>query len=203
MNKTSLIVGGSFILGLITGFGIGYSVTKKSMEQHCDQAINDMRAEFKKELEDSKNDITEDNVNENREDGEEPEIVKIDKPSIMEMSSIINRSSDNPPVRTNYSVTDIKDAVKKVTEEVEEKTEKEEKKEHSVVSEEVYDIIESDYEEEYFNFDTKEDIWIEEDTEIQYDKDELPFDAEDVAWQNSKCFIVDKSNKKAYILKKV
>ena len=128
--REGLLIAGAFVLGIGVGAAGGYLLTKKSCDVHTQEAIEEMKAAHKQELKDAKKEAKnepteagEESVREAEDDG----VVKIDKPSITEISSIINNGADSTAQRTKYNLSDVKKAIKKI-----EKENVKEKKKHMV-----------------------------------------------------------------------
>ena len=196
-TKTGLMIAGAFVIGVGAGAAVGYLMTKKSCEQHTQDAIDEMKAAHKKEIED----IRKETKDESKEESEETEkdFVRKDKPPISEMASSFSSSIDNPGMRTKYDFVKLKESIKKET------TEPEKKPEQSVIDYNAYiQLINEGYLEKQFNYDVEAEAWRDWDSNLEYDITDLPFDADQVVWDdNDQCYIAERSNQSVYILEKV
>ena len=203
--KTGVIIFTSFMTGAAMGAATTYIITKKYCDQMTQQAIEEMKVAHKQELEDikkeAKNEPTEageESVREAEDDG----IVKIDKPSITEMSSIVNNGASDNVQRTKYNFSDVKKAIK----EAEKKVKKEKKhlvaKDYDGYMDLDIDAAGGKWNELEFQYDTDTEEW-KDWNDVEYDVDNLPFDTDDVVWIDEQCYLVDDENHCSYILSKV
>ena len=164
-----------------------------------------MKVAHKQELEDIKKEAKngpteagEESVREAEDDG----VVKIDKPSITEMSSIVNNGASDNVQRTKYNLSDVKKAIR----EAEKKVKKEKKhlvaKDYDGYMDLDIDAASGKWNELEFQFDTDTEEWRDW-NDVEYDVDNLPFDADDVVWVDEQCYLVDDENHCSYILSKV
>lgn len=119
--KTGVIIFTSFMTGAAMGAATTYIITKKYCDQMTQQAIEEMKVAHKQELEDIKKELKnesteagEESVREAEDDG----VVKIDKPSITEMSSIVNNGASDNVQRTKYNLSDVKKAIREAEKKV-------------------------------------------------------------------------------------
>ena len=203
--KTGVIIFTSFMTGAAMGAATTYIITKKYCDQMTQQAIEEMKVAHKQELEDikkeAKNEPTkagEESVREAEDDG----IVKIDKPSITEMSSIVNNGASDNIQHTKYNFSDVKRAIK----EAKKKVKKEKKhlvaKDYDGYMELDIDVAGGKWNELEFQYDTDTEEW-KDWNDVEYDVDNLPFDTDDVVWIDEQCYLVDDENHCSYILSKV
>lgn len=203
--KTGVIIFTSFMTGAAMGAATTYIITKKYCDQMTQQAIEEMKVAHKQELEDikkeAKNEPTEageESVREAEDDG----VVKIDKPSITEMSSIVNNGASDNVQRTKYNLSDVKKAIR----EAEKKVKKEKKhlvaKDYDGYMDLDIDVAGSKWNELEFQYDTDTEEW-KDWNDVEYDADNLPFDTDDVVWVDEQCYLVDDENHCSYILSKV
>jgi hypothetical protein len=169
------------------------------------QAIEEMKVAHKQELEDIKKELKnesteagEESVREAEDDG----VVKIDKPSITEMSSIVNNGASDNVQRTKYNLSDVKKAIR----EAEKKVKKEKKhlvaKDYDGYMDLDIDAAGGKWNELEFQYDTDTEEW-KDWNDVEYDADNLPFDTDDVVWVDEQCYLVDDENHCSYILSKV
>jgi hypothetical protein len=207
-TKYGIAIAASFILGAGAGIGATYLITKKECDKRTQIAIDEMKEAHKKIIEELKqkgamiNEIKE----KQQKESEESKDVRIDKPSIAEMSSIIHSSDSDNSRRTNYSVSAVKESIRNIVE----KEEKDPvdlpyKKEQAVIDCNTYtQLSDSGYFEKDFTYDTDTESWKEWGSDAEYDPTDLPFDPDDVIWDdNEQCYIADRGNKSIYILEKV
>lgn len=201
MNNNVIFAGVAFIGGVAIGFGAGYYISKKLMEEHCQQAIDEMKEAIDKEKLQTK-DV---NTNEDTKEDTEKEVVRIDKPSIVEMSSIVNSHSNSTAERTKYSISDVKESIKKLSEDVEEgKKQKKERPELSVINYDIYSSLTDVENEKEFTYDSDTEEWRDYESDAPYAIEDLPFDPADIIWDdNDQCYVCDKGSKSVYILEKV
>ena len=203
--KTGVIIFTSFMTGAAMGAATTYIITKKYCDQMTQQAIEEMKVAHKQELEDIKKELKnesteagEESVREAEDDG----IVKIDKPSITEMSSIVNNGASDNVQRTKYNLSDVKKAIR----EAEKKVKKEKKhlvaKDYDGYMDLDIDIAGGKWNELEFQYDTDTEEW-KDWNDVEYDADNLPFDTDDVVWVDEQCYLVDDENHCSYILSKV
>ena len=203
--KTGVIIFTSFMTGAAMGAATTYIITKKYCDQMTQQAIEEMKVAHKQELEDIKKELKnesteagEESVREAEDDG----IVKIDKPSITEMSSIVNNGASDNVQRTKYNLSDVKKAIR----EAEKKVKKEKKhlvaKDYDGYMDLDIDIAGGKWNELEFQYDTDTEEW-KDWNDVEYDADNLPFDTDDGVWVDEQCYLVDDENHCSYILSKV
>lgn len=205
-TKTGLMIAGAFVLGVGAGAAVGYLMTKKSCDTHTQEAIDEMKAAHKEEIDNLKKEAK-NNANETGKEEdiqateEENEVVKIDKPSITEMSSIVNSYNDNSFHNTKLDYARLKEVIRK-----EKETEVEEKKTSNgmkVISYGEYMDLEDEYHETTFIFDADTESWRDMEVGTDYETvDDLPFDPGIVKWEDDTCYIVDKESHSIYILEK-
>lgn len=203
--KTGVIIFTSFMTGAAMGAATTYIITKKYCDQMTQQAIEEMKVAHKQELEDIKKELKnesteagEESVREAEDDG----IVKIDKPSITEMSSIVNNGASDNVQRTKYNLSDVKKAIR----EAEKKVKKEKKhlvaKDYDGYMDLDIDVAGGKWNELEFQYDTDTEEW-KDWNDVEYDANNLPFDTDDVVWVDEQCYLVDDENHCSYILSKV
>lgn len=203
--KTGVIIFTSFMTGAAMGAATTYIITKKYCDQMTQQAIEEMKVAHKQELEDIKKELKnesteagEESVREAEDDG----VVKIDKPSITEMSSIVNNGASDNVQRTKYNLSDVKKAIR----EAEKKVKKEKKhlvaKDYDGYMDLDIDAAGGKWNELEFQYDTDTEEW-KDWNDVEYDADNLPFDTDDVVWVDEQCYLVDDENHCSYILSKV
>lgn len=197
--KTGIIFAGAFIGGAAAGAVTSYFFTKQYCDIHTQTAIEEMKAAHKKEL----NDIKE-TKDANKEESEktEEDFVYSDKPSISEISSIINSNSDYPAKRTKYNTSQSTEDIKKKVEESVKKVAKKKKmvcKTYSEYMELGDDIVANEME---FKYDIEKEMWYDWNN-VEYDIPDLPFDPEDVVWDDDSCYLFDEDGHYLYILEKV
>ena len=203
-NKTFLYIALAFVGGLAAGATGGYLFTKKDCDIRTQQAINEMKVYYKKELENAKKEASEDESKEINEAGEEAEEQKEDEESsqsFMESSSIVNSFRDSSDVRTNYSFSRIKEAVKKHADSLEEQKKKAVKEQMNQFVMNYDQYMECDYDEETFSYISDEDVW-KDWNGVDYDVDELPFSTDILIWTDDQCYIGDDENHSVYILER-
>lgn len=198
-TKTGIAIVCSFIFGAAISGATTYILTKRECDKRTQVAIDEMKSAHKKELDNIKGANKED-VEEKK---EEQKDVRIDKPDISEMSSIIHRTDNNDSGRTHYSVSAVKENIRNIVEQSESEEKKE--KEQSVVDYNTYiQLSDSDYFEKNFTFDTDTESWKDWDSDAEYDPTDLPFDPDNIIWDdNEQCYIADRGNKSIYVLEKV
>lgn len=198
MDKTGLYIAAAFATGVAIGGTVGYLLTKRACDEQqqneLDEVANYYRKKYAKEGD-------KDESKKADERGEEAEVVKLDKPSITEMSSIVagyNSDNDN---RTSYNRTDIKEQVKEKLKELQKEENKERPKMVALDYSGYMDLDESEDEQEFkYCTDTKQ--WYDWNN-VEYDEEDLPFDPEDVVWVDDQCFLRDEENHATYVLDKV
>lgn len=198
-TKTGLMVTGAFVMGICTGAAAGYLITKKSCDMHTQEAIDEMKVEHKKEIDNLKKE----NANEEKKT-ESEDIVKIDKPSITEMSSLVNSYNNNSFEHSKFDYVKLKESIRKETQEKPEEKKEPNKEKQIVIDYGKYMNIDEGYFEKTFAFDTDTGMWSDMEVGSEYDSvDNLPFDTDIVEWADGQCYILDESDKSIYILEKV
>ena len=200
--KTGVIIFTSFMTGAAMGAATTYIITKKYCDQMTQQAIEEMKVAHKQELEDIKKELKNESTKAGKESVRETEddgVVKIDKPSITEMSSIVNNGASDNVQRTKYNLSDVKKAIR----EAEKKVKKERKhlvaKDYDGYMDLDIDVADGKWNELEFQYDTDTEEW-KDWNDVEYDADNLPFDTDDVVWVDEQCYLVDDENHCSYIL---
>lgn len=202
--KTGLLIAGAFVIGLGIGGGVGYLVTRKALEENMQEEIDEFKDAYKKRLEErrAKNESKKTDEGGKKTEKEE-EVVRNDKPSIMEMSSIVNGFSDNSSGRTNYHNNGANGSLKENLKKL--KEEKVVEKEQTIIDYNTFiQLSEQNYTEFDYNYDVDSETWRDWTSDVQYDSQDLPFDTDIIEWNDDdQCYICDKGNHSLYVLEKV
>ena len=211
-TKAVLCMAGVFIIGLGIGGGVSYVITKRMMEEDTQEAIDEMKAVYKQRLKEkgAKENEPEKTDKTGEETEKEEDFVRNDKPSIMEMSSIVNNASTPASERTKYYTTSahsdpeaVKEAIRKLKDDKEK--EKISESEQVVIDYDTYiQLTEQEYYEKNFTFETDTEEWRDWESDAQYDPSDLPFDTDIIQWNDDEqCYICDKGNHSVFVLEKV
>lgn len=204
--KTGIIFVGAFALGAVSGAVTSYYITKQYCDQLTQQAIDEMKVAHKKELNDIKETKNEpEKTDETRKEAEdEDNYIRKDKPSITEMSSIVNSNTNDNTKRTQYNFSSIKKAIQELDKK-EAPVETESKSEQTVIDYNTYvQLTNQEYFEKNFTFNVDDETWKDWDSDVQYDPTDLPFDPDIIQWNDDEqCYICDRSNHSLYVLEKV
>lgn len=189
-----------FLSGAAISAGITYIYTKRKCDEKTQLAIDEMDAYYKER---ERKNVTSEKEQEKEEKGED--FVHVDKPSIEEMSSIINSDVDNDSRRTHYSMAANKKGYNELKERLRNEVEDNKSSILSVVTYDIYnELLADEYEEMEFTFNVDEEAWHDWHSEAEYDIQDLPFDPGIVQWnENEQCYICDKESKTVYVLEKV
>ena len=203
-RKETLYVAGAFIGGLAIGATVGYLMTRKSCEETHQEELDEVVEYYKKKYA-NKEDNNEPEKTDKRREEREDEVVKNDKPSIAEMSSIIAGYNSDSANRTSYSNPNNQtktEELKEVFKKLKEKEAKENKAKVIALDYSKYMELEDSGSEMEFNYNVDTEKWLDW-NDVEYDAEDLPFDPEDVVWIDEQCFLYDEENNCTYILGKV
>ena len=199
--RTGIIMVGAFFGGAATGAAISYIFTKQYYERVAQNAIDEVKQSYKDEIKQLKEQNNEpkdgDKEREVSEQNEADAVVKKDKPSISEMSSIVAGYDTDSSERTRYNRTsdnhvykDLKDELKAVIR----------KAQKCFNYEDYMNLEDIDYPETVFKL--QDETWYDW-QDVEYEVEDLPFDPALVKWEDDQCYIVDSENHEVYELQKV
>lgn len=200
--KKFIFLGAGLLIGAAAGSGITYFLTKRTCEERCQQAINDMKKYY--EEKEPKNEETEKEA--------EKDFVRNDKPPITELSSIYTGNNDNSGNVANYhgiynnESTSKTEEIKKLIKEAKKDTLEEPKKKEVIqINYAAYNqLLEDDAYYKAYNYDEELDIWTDEDGE-EIEVTDLPFEPKNIAWTDEEdvIYLQDISNRSVYELEKI
>lgn len=203
-------------IGLFAGAGIGagvtYILTKNACEKRTQIAIDEMKNFYES---DKHNEIKGFvlNVKEGSDEAEK-EIVKIDKPPISELSSILNSGGNSSDLFTDYhhksgnedKEKEVDDKVEKLKKKIKDITEKPEKEnkctviDHAeYVNKQNYGYLDRDY-----SYEPGTEQWTDEYSGSEVSIEELPFDPAIIQWNDlDQCYILDEERHSVYMLESI
>ena len=207
-----------FGIGLVTGAGIGcgltYIFTKNNCEKRTQEAIDDMKHFYEDEHKTIKGFEVKEQTNE-KEEKDEDDVIRKDKPPISEMSSLVSGNSNNSSIYTNYHiqntneekekeidkhVEDLKKRIKDITESNIPK-----QNDIAVIDRQEYVKRQNlNYKDRDYSYDAEKEQWVDEMSGSDIDIQDLPFNPEIIQWDDlDQCYILDETNKSIYMLEKL
>lgn len=210
--KRVLFFGIGLVTGAAAGAGLAYIFTKNACEKRTQEAIDEMKHFYEGSV---SKEIKGFRKEDNDEKEKASEVVRLDKPPISEMSSLVNSYSDNNSGHTDYNrqnysgnkEKEVDDKIESIKNHIKEVTER------SIEPAERFAVIEraeyvkkmnSGYADRDYSFDPGDDQWIDEMSGSEVEVEELPFDPIIIQWNDlDQCYILDEELKSVYMVERI
>ena len=213
--KRFLFLGLGIVIGGAAGAGLSYIFTKNACEKRTQEAIDEMKHFYEDGAHKTVKGFEIKEGSDEKKTEERTEVVRLDKPPISEMSSLVNSDSDSTHIYTNYHMQgnseekekEVDDTIESIKKHIKEITDKpvESVERFAVVNRSEYiKKVNSGYSTRDYSFDTADEHWIDQMSGTDIEVEELPFDPVIIQWDElEQCYIADEVLQSVYMVERI